>query len=220
VKYSALRETLLFSTVAFMFLLAVMQWQGAPEQLPVHWNWQGQPDAFGGKARGLLALPLVALLVQLIVLAVPRFDPRRRNYERFAPAYNLLRYNLAGFFLLLYLAFLWSLSDAQVDAGRLFAALTGAFIVAMSQVVKRLHSNWFFGVRTPWTLSSRQSWEKTHKLAGKIFLAVGLVSIAASGFGTMLGHAFWVAGLRIGVLVLLIYSYLVWKADPKKDKIR
>jgi uncharacterized membrane protein len=30
----------------------------------------------------------------------------------------------------------------------------------------KIRPNWFVGVRTPWTLSSKLSWDKTHRLAG------------------------------------------------------
>ena len=51
-------DALALGMIAAMFLLAAVTWSAAPEQIPVHWNWAGQPDRFGGRFEGLLGLPL------------------------------------------------------------------------------------------------------------------------------------------------------------------
>jgi uncharacterized membrane protein len=77
-----------------------------------------------------------------------------------------------------------------------------------------------FGVRTPWTLASEVSWNKTHRLAGWLFVALGLFMIAGAAFGE---GELWVWGLLAGIGLLLVitfgYSYWVWKNDTERTPI-
>lgn len=56
------------------------------------------------------------------------------------------------------------------------AVAMGGLFIALGSVMRDVRPNWFVGIRNPWTLSSRRSWEQTHRLAGRIF--------AGSGAGT------------------------------------
>src|SRR5690606_37566813 len=76
-------------------------------------------------------------------------------------------------------------------------------------------------VRTPWTLSSERSWAKTHRLAGWIFVAFGVLMVVA---GFMPSSGRWVFGglvVFIPALLLVVfgYSYRIWKNDPEKQAI-
>jgi uncharacterized membrane protein len=93
----------------------------------------------------------------------------------------------------------------------------GAILVVIGSRLGRTRSNWFLGIRTPWTLSSERSWALTHRASGYLFIALGIVTVAsvlllpASVF-------FWVLmiGLVASVAFLVVYSYLVWRDDPDR----
>ena len=63
-----------------MFALAAFTWDDTPERLPVHWNLAGEPDRFGGKAEGLLALPIIALVTYVLLLIAPRLVAARPEH--------------------------------------------------------------------------------------------------------------------------------------------
>ena len=44
-----------------MFLLVALYWKQLPEQIPIHYGFDGRPDAWGGRG-GSLFLPLLGLL--------------------------------------------------------------------------------------------------------------------------------------------------------------
>jgi uncharacterized membrane protein len=92
----------------------------------------------------------------------------------------------------------------------------GIFITALGLMLPKVHPNWFVGIRTPWTLTSDLSWQRTHKVGGVLFVALGLLMIVT----TLLAPttAIWVLVIAaVGVTIFLFaYSYLVWKEDPSK----
>jgi uncharacterized membrane protein len=80
-----------WALIAAMFVAAALSWQSALEQIPTHWNLEGNVDGYGGKFEGLLLLPLIALGMYLLLVFLPRFDPRYANYARFETAYTVIR---------------------------------------------------------------------------------------------------------------------------------
>lgn len=92
----------------------------------------------------------------------------------------------------------------------------GALLVAIGSVLGKVRPNWFVGIRTPWTLSSKLAWTKTQRLGGWLLIAEGLIVMATG----LLGGA-WALGASLVAMVVgaswtVVYSYLVWRADPDK----
>ncbi len=202
--------------IAGMFLLALVSWARVPDQVPVHWSAAGQVDRYGSKGEGLLLLPALTVGVYVLLLLIPRIDPGRANYTRFAGVYSVIRIavvtTLAGLYGVLYLLY----SGRHVDIGTLAGLLTGGLCVILGELMPKIRPNWFVGIRTPWTLSSKLAWAKTHRLGGWLFIAAGLAMMAAG-----LAHTGWAARVVLDALVGIvvwsfIYSYLVWRTDPQK----
>ncbi len=209
-------EWLNWALIAAMFLLTALTWGSAPNRLPVHWNWTGQIDSYGGKEQVMLGYPLGALALYLLILLVPRIDPGRANYPRFAGSYYLLRLSLMAAAASIYAATLFSGLGYPVDATRVVLSLAGALLIVIGSIMGKLRPNWFAGVRTPWTLSSRASWVKTQRLGGWTFIGLGLALIIASLLETAWAFMAAAALFVAGVLWVLVYSYLVWRTDPNR----
>lgn len=77
--------------IAAMFALAAVLWSSMPERMPVHWGFTGEPDRYGGRFEGLLVMPLLAAGLYLLLLFLPRIDPRRPGYESFRGPYLVVR---------------------------------------------------------------------------------------------------------------------------------
>lgn len=199
-----------------MFLLAVVTWPWAPDQIPMHWSINGQVDRYGGRFEGLLAIPLLALAVYLLMLLLPRADPGRANYQQFAGVYAVLRLSILAVLSILYgIIHLW-IRGQEVDVGTVVPLLVGGFFIVAGGVMGKIRPNWFVGIRTPWTLSSKLAWTKTHRLGGWLFIAMGFALMAAGLLRTQ-----WAVGAAFAFVVgsmlwLVAYSYIVWRADAEK----
>ncbi len=94
---------------------------------------------------------------------------------------------------------------------------TGLLFVVIGNVLGKVRSNFMFGVRTPWTLSSDLSWNKTHRLVGRLFVLLGFaVAVATVVAGNEAYLAVLLGGIAIVIAVAFVYSYRVWKTDPNK----
>jgi uncharacterized membrane protein len=196
--------------VALAMSLAV--WKRIPDPMPIHWDAHGQPDSFGSKMLGLLLCPAIIVLIPLLLNVCFKLDPRRAHVQRSSGALGAIIIGSGVFMLLIHALVLRAAlrGDTRLD-NNLLAMLLGGLFVLLGLVLPKLRSNWFAGIRTPWTLSSERVWHLTHRLAGWTFTFAGLV-IAVLAWLIQGGLLF---GLIMGVigaaaLVPIIYSYVCY----------
>ena len=65
------------------------------------------------------------------------------------------------------------------------------------------------GIKLPWTLNSEENWNRTHRLAGFLWVLGGVYFIVMSFVGWSL-PAFLIP-LAVMVLVPTVYSYVLYK---------
>lgn len=105
------------------------------------------------------------------------------------------------------------------EAVRFIIAGCALLMIVVGNYMPKTRSSFMFGVRTPWTLSSDHAWEKTHRLAGPLFMIAGALGMA----GAFLFDGIWLA-LQLTALVSsaaiisVVYSYFAWKNAPDRDE--
>jgi uncharacterized membrane protein len=216
VRFSWRNEWPSWLLISGMFALAAAAWSGAPSRIPVHWGLAGNVDRYGGRFEGLLAIPLMTLGIYALMAFLPRLDPGRANYESFASVYATLRLLLVVVQAALYgFVHLW-LRGVHARIEVWVPLIVGALFVVIGNLLGKVRPNWFVGIRTPWTLSSRLSWNGTHRAGRWVFIAMGLMLMSCAvlrsawAVYTMLGVG------AAGLLGLVVYSYVLWRRDPGK----
>jgi uncharacterized membrane protein len=208
-------EAICLLLLVAMFVAAGVMWSSAPDTIPTHWGDSGEPDSYGGKFEGLLLLPLIALGIYVLLLVLPRVDPRREHYARFQGAWTVLRTVIVAVFAGVYgVVVLW-VKGVHVDTFVVVGLMIGLLFMVLGNYMGKLRSTWFVGIRTPWTLSSEESWNKTHRLGGKLVFLLGLALVVFALFQKQWVSSYIIpAGLFGLILILYLYSYLVWRRDP------
>jgi uncharacterized membrane protein len=199
--------------VAAAWVFSVAVFGQLPAQVPTHWGLDGQVDGWSPRALGAFLLPVVATGIVLLRLAVPRIDPRGGNVERFRPEFHLMLNLVVAFLLVLHVATLGAALGWGIDVTAVVSVGLGFLLVGMGNYLPRVRSNFFLGIRTPWTLSSDGVWRATHRLGGRLFVAAGLV-VAASALlpAGARGQVVLVAVLA-AALVPAVYSYAMWRRE-------
>jgi uncharacterized membrane protein len=199
-------------TIALMVAFALAVYGRLPEQIPTHFDLSGEPDDWTARFPGAFLMPALAAGVYLLLFALRRIDPRRAHYQRFEKTYwvilNVIAITMAAFHgLTLGLALGW-----PIDMGRAVTVTIGVLFVGLGNYLPRIRSNWWIGIRTPWTLESESVWRETHRVAGWTFVAAGL-ALVAGGLFVPAGRREWVSGVAIavGVAIPLVYSYLAYR---------
>ena len=209
-------EAPMWALLVLLFALSAWCWPGSPDRIPVHWGLNGQPDRWGGRWEGLLTLPFAALGIYLLLLFLPRIDPGRANYGTFARTYAALRLLVLLFLSSIHVMVLLAIRGRHVDMTTIVPLLTGALLIVLGNLLGKIRPNWFVGIRTPWTLTSKESWTRTHRAGGWVLMACGLLLMTCAFFRQRAYEVGVFVLLAAAILGLLVYSYVVWRNDPDK----
>lgn len=184
-----------------------------PALIPIHWNFDGQIDGYG--ARSLVFVP-TGLMVGLMLLwtVLPLMSPKRFTVDTFSATYwqiCLMLVVLLGYTQCL---LVWAAYSPSMPINR---ALWGGLAVCMAllgNVLGKVRSNFWIGIRTPWTLANERVWYATHRFAGKTTVGAALLSLT----GVLAGLPLWfcMAVMLAGPVVPAFYSLLVYRRLERK----
>ena len=217
------KNILIFSGAMFLFtiLLTIWAWGkvASHAQIPIHWNIQGEVDSYGSKTVGLLVGPATVFFLTLLLAYVPRMEPRKGNILQSQKAYKTVIGGILIFAAGLHLITILTVLGYDVNITSTMAFLLGALFMVICNYLGKVRSNFMFGIRTPWTLSSEASWNKTHRLGGWLFFITGLL-VFLSGFFSGSGWLFvtLLGGFFLAIILLFGYSYWIWKQGEGKTK--
>ena len=69
----------------------------------------------------------------------------------------------------------------KVDISLIISILIGFVFILLGNYLSKNRQNYTVGIKLPWTLSSEENWDKTHRMASKLWV-VGGILIIANGF--------------------------------------
>lgn len=194
-------------------LASLIAWARIPERAPVHWNLAGEVDRYGGRIEVLLLIPLMMLGIWALLRFLPRIDPCRANYAKMEGTYELVITLTLAMLLGLHGVVIAAALGRQVPMERIAPGLVGVTFIVLGNVLPRARPNWWFGIRTPWTLSNDRVWTRTHRVGGYAFIVAGLGLIIAVFTGGSAVRGAVLAGGLVAALVPAVYSYIAWRQE-------
>ncbi len=186
-----------------------------PNMMPSHWNTAGQIDAYSPKATTLFAMPIIAFLMLLLFIWLPKADPKQENVAFNKPYYQKVVLVLILFFVYLYALTIATSMGYSFNMTQFLIPGMGFLFFVLGKQMEKIKQNWFFGVRVPWTIQNEVVWDKTHKIASKLFKAFGILLI---GVGLGLPQYVFVVMMALIIAIVVfcfIYPYLEWKKLQK-----
>ena len=228
-----MKTGLLATFIAAVIMGGITWWTmiGLPEtgDIPVHWNHKGEADRFAPVAeakRIMWLVPGLSVLAGLLFAIGIKIDPRNKNIERSSRAYLAVWIGTLIVMTLVTALVCYSMltgannpNATMENMPNLIVSVLSVLFLVIGNYLPKTRSNWFFGVRTPWTLSSDEAWEKTHRLAGRLFIGLGLAGLLSVFLLPVTWQVPIIAGGAILITAItLVYSYLAWKNASDRDR--
>jgi immunity protein, SdpI family len=200
--------------IVLAFAVSAAAFGRLPDRIATHFDGSGNANGWSNRFFGAFLLPTILLLVWPIMRFLPRIDPRRANYEKFQGTYDALIYSVMTMMFVIHLMILGGALGLPIRIERLMPVLVGTLLVIVGNLLPRARSNFFFGIRTPWTLSSDRVWDRTHRLGGYLLMGAGVVVVASAMLKPVTGSIVMGSAVGAAALISVVYSYLVWRKEP------
>jgi len=204
------KEILPIILIIFAFAFGLFIYPLLPEQIPSHWNIEGEIDSWSGKGFAVLFFPSFTLIVYLLMTFIPLIDPLRKNYLKFSRAYFWFRFLFVAFMISLYLYTLGAAFGNQIKINYFIIPALAVLFIFLGLFMPKVKRNYFVGIRTPWTIHSEETWNETHKYAGRVFIIAGLISLVGLFLPEYSFLIFFIAVI-CAMIISVVYSYFVFR---------
>lgn len=198
-------KALVFSTALCVLpmLFALTVYNRLPDKLPVHWGSDGIPNDYAVKPFVVFGLPLILAGLNIIIHICMDNDPRRRNAS---PILRGLSKWLVPVMALIFLpiTLLWGL-DNKLPVDKIAPLLVGIVIILFGNYLPKSKQSYTIGIKIPWTLNSTENWNRTHHMAGYVWILCGIVMILNCFLP--LGYLLWVL---VGVMIFAPVGYSLY----------
>ena len=206
-------KTLLITSIIILLPIAVglIFWNRLPEKLPTHWNVSGEIDGWSSKGFAVAGLPLIMLLLQWVCVIATCADPKKSNHPGkilklvlwIVPFVSILSCTM-----IYTAAFGW-----ELPVGVIMPMLIGVLLAVVGNYLPKCKQNYTIGIKIPWTLNSEENWNKTHRFAGWLWVAGGVIGALSGWIGLYWNGIFWIfiGVILVMVIAPIVYSYVLYK---------
>lgn len=186
-----------------------------PALIPGQWRLDGTVR-YDSKNTFFLISGLWIFLAVLFDVS-PNIDPRKKNYEKFKNYYDAFCIFLMIFCdIISAIVLIESFKPGTIAVSKVIIMLIGILFMFMGNIMPKFKSNFYIGIKTSWSLSDSDVWNKTNRLGGKLMFWSGLAFI----FGAfLLGDKAMFTLLMVVVFVMagvpVVMSYVWYRKKYK-----
>ena len=207
------RKALIITSIVTLLpmLIGIICWDRLPDVMATHFGLNNEANGFSSRAFAVFGLPLVLVAVLWLCAFVTAHDPKRQNIS---PKMFALVLWIVPVVSLVVAATIYPVNlGYELDITLFSGLFLGLMFIFVGNYLPKARQNYTIGVKLPWTLANEENWNRTHRLAGYLWMICGVLMIILSL--TRAVPAVWLFGLiLLMVLVPCLYSYWL---HAKKD---
>lgn len=202
------KKALIASTLVCLIPLVAgaLLYSRLPEQVVTHWDAAGNPDGWSSRFVGVFVLPGILLLLNLLFPLILKMDPRYRNISEKTKL--LIQWILPAVGLFAAGSTLANALGADVKIPLLATLFMGLVFVVIGNYLPKMARSYTVGIKLPWTLDDEENWDKTHRLAGFLWVICGILMIASAFLPCR--FTVFIILLAVATLVPTVYSFVLF----------
>ena len=158
---------------------------------------------------GAIGFPAILVALNLLVPFFMRTDPKYENMNPVLRGLSLWIIPVVSIF-----ASSTTLAAAlgyNVRVEVFAPMLCGLLFVVVGNYLPKTRQSYTMGIKLPWTLNSEDNWNKTHRLAGFVWVIGGVITIVSAFLPV--GRWLFMAVLAGIILIPVAYSYLCYRKE-------
>jgi len=202
------------AVILIPMLAGLLLWDRLPEQVPTHFGTDGQPDGWSSRGFAVFGLPLILLALHWICVLVTSADPKHSNAGR--KMSGLVLWLVPAAAIVSMVTVYGHAMGLGFDTGVLMMLFIGVMFLAIGNYLPKCLQNYTIGIKLPWTLADEDNWNRTHRLAGWIWMGAGILILASAFLGN---YIILTVILLPAAVIPAVYSWLLWqKANRSAGK--
>jgi uncharacterized membrane protein len=196
--------------VVLSAVMSALAFPEMPAEVATHWNAAGEADGQTPKLVALALFPALSAGMLALFAFLPRIDPLGENVAAFREEYDTFVVLLIAFLTYVHGLVLAANAGYEFEMLQTLAPAIGALYYYVGVLTAHAEQNWFVGIRTPWTISNEEVWNRTHERAAPLFKLAGVAAVSGAlvpNYAELLVVAPVVAVALYGT----VYSYVAYR---------
>lgn len=203
-----IRNTTIITTIICLIpmLAGVILYNKLPDQIAIHWGANGEANGWAGKFVGIIVLPGILVLVNLIVPLLLKTDPKYSNIS--GKTKKLIQWIIPVIAIFASSVTLAEGLGVKTNTSLLGELLIGVIFTIIGNYLPKMSQSYTVGIKLPWTLADEENWDKTHRFAGRLWVVCGVLMIISAFLPVRMPATIVLAAVM--VLVPTVYSYMLY----------
>lgn len=198
-------------------VFGLLTWNRLPDPMPSHFNSEGAVDGFISKPLAVFVIPAAILLAHILCAVLTLMDPKRKNVDG-KPFMMVLWICPVISILVNGMVYVYALGGKiNITTGALVCC--GILFIILGNYLPKCGQNYSIGIKTPWALNDEDNWRATHRFGGKVYVAVGIITVILAFIVPGSSVIFWVyfALVMLSAAAPVAYSYVYYLKHGKKE---
>ncbi len=187
-------------------IFGFLVWDRLPENVATSFGWNGEITGYSSKMFAVVGLPAILTLVNLICIIATSADPRRKNINN--KVFSIVLSIVPVCSLLCGICIYANALGYKISVESIMPVFMGVLFLVLGFILPKCKQNYTIGIKLPWTLHDEKNWDKTHKLAGKLWIYGGIIMVVSGLFNLTF---LFMAIIFALVIIPTVYSYLIYK---------
>ena len=210
--------TLVITSVIILLPIAVglLLWDKLPERVPFHWGINGEVDGWASKTQAVFLMPLMLLAVQWLCVVATTLEPKGKEATA-TKMMGVVLWIIPLLNILLNVMMYLAAFGREVNAAAVLPLVFGVLFVVMGNYLPKCKQSYTMGIKLPWTLNDEANWNATHRLAGKLWVVGGLLTMPCALLPSVAAFVTMMAVLLVMCIIPTVYSYRFYKKNKKEE---
>ena len=205
-KFKEYKKTIIITSIITLLpiVIGLILWNKLPDEVATHFGSNGEPNGWSSKFFAVIGFPVFLVFVHFLGFVATVADPKKNKIGDkifklvlwICPAVSWFgAFSIYGYEL-----------NLGINVEAIAFLLLGVIFIVVGNYLPKCRQNYTVGIKLPWTLHDEENWNRTHRLAGWIWVIGGAIIILMSliDFG---GIFPMMLVLGIMVLVPVFYSF-------------
>ena len=154
----------------------------------------------------VIGMPLLLLGIHWLLVFALQFDPKRQGQSDKMITVSLWITPALSVILSAVTMVVGMGKDISVNA--IISVFLGLIFTVIGNYMPKCRQSYTVGIKLPWTLNSKENWNKTHRMAGWLWMSGGVLIMVAGAFAPIIVT---LPTVLLMALAPTVYSFVLYK---------